>query len=813
MTVWFHLSTSLNLPLDRRLVFRVSYILLLCIALITTLFFVAPAKAAPGINRTIGFQGRLLDTQGNIVRDGYYNVQFKIYQGGSGNAANNPDGTLKWTETYINNGTATGAVEVKNGFMSVNLGSQTPFGSTIDWNQDTLWLSMNIAGSSIGCTTFGTGACAADGEMLPMKRMTATPFALNAGAINGKTADNFIQMAQGVQTDASVNTSSIFINKTSTGNLIQLQNTATNVFTINNDGNLQFGSNADHSVSVATSAASAIGKNLSLGAGTGGSGTGSTGGALSLQGGTAGGTNGNGGNVSINAGAKTGTGTDGTISIGTTNGSAVIIGSTSAALNQNISIGTNNTAGSTSNVTIGAGNAAGAGDTIVQAKGSVAIKTNGTTRATFSDSSNTVYFGNGVSASTPNNFSLQGTNSSSAGVAGGSLGLQGGNATTGNTNGGNITLSGGTGTGTGANGLVVMNTPTFSTVSDDANCYTSGAVVATSCTITSTSVNNAASIIVGFSTTGKVATLPDPTITTAGRVIYVTASKLSKDFTLAINGGGAGNRTTVRQNSTTSVMWNGSDWTVADASNYGLNTTDNVENLQIGSADDSTTTLLTVDKGSANPTVTDTALLGSMYYNTTLGKLQCYEADGWGACSSSPDTFVSLTPEYANAVINGAGTGTMTSDFCSDFLNVNDGSSSQPTVCGLNETNNYYRWTTTTTTASQTKSIYVSYQLPSTFKNFTAGSTSLLGRTSATTASVNYQIYKNNAAGLTACGSTVAVSTGVQTLWQKGTAATTSDPSTCSFAAGNTVVFKINLSTQSNSLAYSGNLNFAFTSQ
>jgi hypothetical protein len=813
MTVWFHLSTSLNLPLDRRFVFRVSCILLLFIALITTLFFTLPANAAPGVNRTIGFQGRLLDAQGNIVRDGYYNIQFKIYQNGSGNIAGNPDGTLKWTESYVNNGSATGAVEVKNGFMSVNLGSLNPFGSSVDWNQDTLWLSMNIAGSSASCTTFGTGTCTADGEMLPMKRMTATPYALNAGAVNGKTADNFIQMAQGVQTDASVNTSSIFINKTSTGNLLQLQNTATDVFTINNDGNLQFGNNADHSLSVATSAASGVGRGLAIGAGTGGSGTGSNGGALSLQGGTAGGTNGNGGNVSINAGAKTGTGTDGTISIGTSNASAVIIGSTSAALSQNITIGTNNTAGSTSNVTLGAGSAASAGETIVQAKGSVAIKTNGTTRATFSDSSNTVYFGNGVSASAPNNYSLQGTNSTSSGVAGGSLGLQGGNATTGNSNGGNISLSGGSGTGTGANGLVVMSTPTYATVLDDANCYTSGAVVAANCTITTTSVNNSSSIMVGFSTTGKVATLPDPTITTAGRIIYITASKLSKEFTLAVNGGGVGNRSVVRQHSTVTAMWNGSDWTVSNASNYGVNTIDNIENVQIGSADDTSTTLLTVDKGSSNPTVTDTALLGSMYYNTTIGKLQCYEADGWGACSSSPDTFVSLTPEYSNAVINGAGTGTMTSDFCSDFLNVNDGSSSQPTVCGTNETNNFYRWTTTTTTASQVKSIYVSYQLPSTFKNFTAGSTSLTGKTSATTATVNYQIYKNTASGLTACGSTVTVSTGVQTLWQKGTAASTSDPSTCSFAAGNTVVFKINLAAQSNSLAYSGNLNFAFGSQ
>jgi hypothetical protein len=814
MTTWWHHPTILTLRFDRRLALRVSCILLLCIALITTLFFGVISRAAPGVNQTIGFQGRLLDSTGTIVHDGYYNMQFKIYQDGSGTTAGNPDGTLKWTETYINNGSATGAVEVKNGFMSVNLGSVNPFGSSIDWNQDTLWLSMNIAGSATGCTTFNSSPCVADGEMLPMKRLTATPYALNAGAVNGKTADNFIQLAQGVQTDASSNTSSIYINKTGSGNLIQLQNAATDVFTVNNDGDLKLGSNANHSISLGTSGASTDGRELAINAGTGGSGSGSNGGALSLQGGTAGGTNGNGGDVSIDAGAKTGTGNDGSISIGTANGSSITIGSTTVALNQNINIGTNNTAGSVSNVTIGAGDVASSGSTVIQAKDSVTIKTDGTTRATFSDSSNTVYFGNGVSASAPNDFTLQGTNSSATSVAGGSLSLQGGNATTGDANGGNITLGGGAGSGTGANGLVVLNTPTFSTVTNDANCYTGGAVVATSCTVTASSVNNSAAIIVGFSATGQTATLPDPTITTPGRIIYVTAADGSKDFTLSMNGGGAGNQTTMRANTTATVLWNGSDWTIAGASNYGVNTTDNIENVQIGSGtDNGTATLLTLDKAASAPTVTDSALLGSMYYDTTIGKVQCYEADGWGACSSSPDTFVTLSPEYANAVKNGGGIGTMTSDLCSDTLNINNGSSSQPTVCGTNETYNYYNWTSSELT-NQTKSIYVTYQLPTNFKEFVSGATSLMGRTDSSDSSVTYQVYRNHAgSGLSACGSAVSTSTGSQSTWQKAIATSTADPSTCSFVAGDSIVFKINLTASTDANAYASNLGFAFSNQ
>jgi hypothetical protein len=811
MTVWFHLPTTLNLPLDRRLVLRVSAVLLLCIALITTLFFSAISHAAPGINQTIGFQGRLLDAEGNIVKDGYYNVQFKIYQGGSGEAAGNPDGTLEWTETYINNGNATGAVEVKNGFMSVNLGSVNPFGNSIDWDQDTLWLSMNVAGAATNCTSFGTGACAADGEMLPMKRMTATPYALNAGAVNGKTAANFIQLAQGVQNDASNNTASIFVNKTGSGNILQLQNTANDVFTVTNAGDIMLGGGDNHALFINTSAANTDGRQLAISGGSGGSGSGNTGGTLSLQGGNAGGTNGNSGSIQIDAGARTGNGNFGFISIGATNAGTITVGSNSVAMTQNINIGTNDTTGSASNVTIGAGQAASSGSTVIQAKDDVTIKTDGIIRATFSDNSNTVYFGNGVSASAPSDYTLQGTNSMSNGVAGGSLNLQGGNAITGDANGGNITLGGGAGSGTGANGLVVLNTPTFSTVTNDANCYTGGNVVAASCTITASSVNNSAAVIVGFSANGQTATLPDPTITTAGRIIYVTAADGSKDFTLSMNGGGAGNQITMRQNTTATILWNGSDWTIAGASNYGVNTTDDIENVQIGSGtDDGTATLLTVDKATSAPTVTDDALLGSMYYDTTVGKLQCYEADGWGACSSSPDSFITLSPEYANAVKNGNGIGTMSSDLCSDTLNINDGSTDQPTVCGTNETYNFYNWTSPEAT-TQNRSIYVTYQLPSNFKEFVSGSTSLMGRTDSADSTVNYQVYKNNSGGLTACGSTVAVSTGAQSTWQKATATGTADPSTCTFAAGDSVVFRINLSTRNDANAYASNLNFAFS--
>lgn len=235
----------------------------------------------------MNFQGRLYNAQGATVPDGYYNIQFKIYQDGDGQSVGNttgtPAGTLKWTESHLNANSQ--GIEVKNGFMSVQLGSVTPFGSSVDWNQDTLWLSMNIAGTNATCTPFSS--CSPDGEMVPMKRLSSTPYSLNSGLLGGLSSSQFIQFAQGVQTDVSTNTSSIFINKTgSGGNFLALQASSVDVFQLTSTGDISFGAATAHTISVATAASSTAGQTLSLIAGSAGtSGTPLNGGNLILQGG------------------------------------------------------------------------------------------------------------------------------------------------------------------------------------------------------------------------------------------------------------------------------------------------------------------------------------------------------------------------------------------------------------------------------------------------------------------------------------------------------------------------------------------------
>jgi len=304
-----------------------SWSLVLGIVLLCPFFVEHSATAATGVNQEINFQGRLLNSQGATVPDGNYNIEFKIYQDGDGQSVGDttgsPAGSLKWTEDYLN--ASSQGVVVKNGYLSVQLGSHTAFGSNIDWNQDTLWLSLNIAGTNASCTPFSS--CSPDGEMIPMKRLSSSPYALNSGLLGGLASNQFVQLAQGLQTDASTNTNSIYINKTSTGNLVDLQSGGSDAFVLNNSGDLSFGANVNHTLSVATAGAGIAGKSLTItsgGAGTGGSAL--AGGTLTIQGGAGGGTNGNGGNLVIDAGAHNGTGTDGTITIGTNTASAITIG-------------------------------------------------------------------------------------------------------------------------------------------------------------------------------------------------------------------------------------------------------------------------------------------------------------------------------------------------------------------------------------------------------------------------------------------------------------------------------------------------------
>lgn len=771
---------------SRRHALRIAGLIALCVAITTTLFFSASLHAAPGINQTLSFSGRLMNSAGGIVADGHYNIQFKIYQDGAGTAAGNPGGTLKWTETYINNG-GTNGVEVKNGYFSVNLGSSNPFGSSVDWNQDTLWLSMNVAGSSTSCTTYGTAPCTADGEMLPMKRMTSVPFAMNAGRVGGLTAAQLIQNTTSVQSGANIAIQSAgdasitaFIqgrtNQSSTTLLIQQGSAQTgkaidiqgsngaSIFNIDQDGDMNHAGDAH------------IGGSLALGT------TNSPERPL---------------DIAVNDSSIN------TLPVRITQQGSGDVGiEMSATGTSKYSVGIDATDGAfkISNST-GGGATTTFGDTNINSNDITStyqrVLANKYTAAQSGTIQSMSVYTSAVDTSCPN---IQ-------------LGVYADNGS-------------GTAPGTliGASSLtpasVGWNTVSMTSTINISNGTTYWLGVYTAC---AHYLKYHPSIGTRASKDGVSPSLPNsftPDFVLVGQVsLYATidtggsgsVDSFASDGTLFSLGpdGNATFKTSEDSDSAFQVQ------NSAGSDVLSVNTDDaaGAPNIQIGDGSDSgTPTLLTVDKASSAPTVTDeNALLGSMYYDTTLGKVQCYEDDGWGACGAPPDNFVTISPEYTNAVMNGNDVGTITSDLCSDALNVNDGSSGQPTVCGTNETYNFYKWTSGEA-SGQTRSIYVTYQLPSTFKQFVAGSTSLMGRTDGANSSVTYQVYKDHAgSALASCGSAVSVSTGSQTTWQEGTATGSADPSTCGFAAGDSILVRINLTSHGNANAYVSTLGFTFS--
>ncbi|PID31806.1 hypothetical protein CR970_03855, partial [Candidatus Saccharibacteria bacterium] len=236
-------------------------------------------------------------------------------------------------------------------------------------------------------------------------------------------------------------------------------------------------------------------------------------------------------------------------------------------------------------------------------------------------------------------------------------------------------------------------------------------------------------------------------------------------------------------------------------------------NVQIGGgATGGQPTIFTLDQFAGPPMGPgNNAFLGSMYYDTTKGTIQCYQESGWGACGSAPDQIITLTPEYTGAVLNGTGVGTMIADFCGNGAGLNINTS----LCAsVGEARNYYRWTSPQPT-SQTYSIYVAYRLPSTFKQFVPGTTSLTGQVNhASNAGVSYSIYrKAESGGLTSCSASAdVINGGPINNWI--TTAPTTDPANCSdLQANDTVIFKITTTARSGAYAYIENLTFRYSNK
>jgi hypothetical protein len=256
-------------------------------------FLLVPVHSRAAINRQINFQGKLTNPDGTNITDGNYSIRYRIYTSSSLDGANPcAANSCKWEETQ--------SVAVADGIFQVSLGSSTALPGSVDFNSSPLYLGVKVG---------------SDAEMTPRIQFTAAPYAFNSDSVDGIDSAGLVQLGQNssAQTDSSTN-SAIFINKTNTGNQIQLQASAVDVFTITNSGSITLGQNAAKTISVAQTSTNAAGQSLTISAGQGGVGAGANaGGNLTVQAGAGGGTNGNGGNLILSGGALNGSGLVGSV--------------------------------------------------------------------------------------------------------------------------------------------------------------------------------------------------------------------------------------------------------------------------------------------------------------------------------------------------------------------------------------------------------------------------------------------------------------------------------------------------------------------
>lgn len=210
-----------------------------------TMLFISTGSAQAATNSTINFQARILQSTGALVPDGDYNVEFKIYDTTAAGASaqgvcslNSSTDDCWWVETR----TGANTVRVVNGYISVNLGSITPFGASIPWSQD-LYITMRVG---------GTGTPSWDTEMVNSTtgrmKLSGVPFSfktsllLNAAGTSSFNADNLAQISPTSTQTANSTTAALSINQTGTGQILDLKGNGISVLTLDKTGSAVFGS-------------------------------------------------------------------------------------------------------------------------------------------------------------------------------------------------------------------------------------------------------------------------------------------------------------------------------------------------------------------------------------------------------------------------------------------------------------------------------------------------------------------------------------------------------------------------------------------
>jgi hypothetical protein len=335
---------------------------LLGFAVFLAVFMSAMAPVQAASSSYLNFQARLLGSNGTIVPDGTYNIDFKLYNADSTTGTvGTCSGTCLWEETRKNSNSQ--GVQVINGYFSVNLGSVTAFPSTINWDQQ-LWLTMNIGGTSTGASPTWDGEMQNNGHSI---LLTAIPYsfiagqlAKTSGANRGTLAFNTVANNPNILLpDASgtvcLQSASACGFESTTGTDFIRNQVTVQTANFNIDGTGIIGTALQTGLIKTADSSTASTNDITLRSGNQTGSSLSSGNVTIKSGDASGGTNSSSGNVTIDVGAKSGSGTTGTISIGASNASGITIGNISLTNTAAIDASTISIGNSTSTHTINIG--------------------------------------------------------------------------------------------------------------------------------------------------------------------------------------------------------------------------------------------------------------------------------------------------------------------------------------------------------------------------------------------------------------------------------------------------------------------------
>ena len=175
------------------------------------LFAFLPAFAA--FNPEINYQGKLTNSSGELVADGAYDMEFRLYTTAT-------SGTPIYTEIR----TGGNQVNVTSGLFSVLIGDMVSL-TGIDFDQP-LYLGVTIGG---------------DAEMSPRKALGAVPAAFVADTLDGLDSTDFVRSNATTSIATSSADTLLTITQTGTGDILNLFDGGTEVFSIIDGGNVGLG--------------------------------------------------------------------------------------------------------------------------------------------------------------------------------------------------------------------------------------------------------------------------------------------------------------------------------------------------------------------------------------------------------------------------------------------------------------------------------------------------------------------------------------------------------------------------------------------